>query len=200
MSGGMVLLPGGGPPCPAHVTTVAFITANSRSFHSLGTVFLETQTFTPYHAGVPISIKMLTQYCTATDYVIPYAGALPLKSVMPIKHLKRCATVSLVGFTDSADYSFLGEMPQLTHLYITSIIRPIVAGQTEQAGGNNPILRDISWITKLPNLQTVNFFGCSSLVDITPLKELKRLKQLDLRFTGEQNTECITNPGITIIK
>jgi hypothetical protein len=119
---------------------------------------------------------------------------------MSIKHLKHCTTVSLVGFIDSADYSFLGEMPQLTHLYITSIVRTGGAPTTEQAGGHNPILSNISWITKLPNLHTVNFFGCSRLVDITPLKELKHLKQLDLRFTGIKNTECITSPGITILK
>ena len=201
MSGGMVLLPGGGPPCPAHVTTVAFIPANSKSFHySTPTVFLETQSFTPNHLGTPITIKMPTQYCTATDYVIPYAGALPLKSVMPVKHLKHCTTLALVGFTDSADFSFLGEMSQLTQLYITSTIRPVAAGQPEQAAGNHPRLSNISWITKLTHLQTVNFFGCSSLVDITPLKELKKLQQLDLRFTGVKNTECITSPGITITK
>jgi len=204
MSGGMVLLPGGGPPCPAHVTTVAFIPANSKSFHSLGTAyFSETQSYSTYSpsGSHTISIKMPIQYCTATDYVIAYSGNLPLKSVMPVKYLKHCTTLSLVGFMNpSDDFSFLGEMPQLTHLYITSIIRPGAAGQPEHAAGNHPRLSNISWITKLPNLQTVNFFGCSSLVDITPLKELKRLKQLDLRFTGVKNTECITSPGITITK
>jgi hypothetical protein len=200
MSGGMILLPGGGPPCPAHINTVAFIPGSSTSFHSLGTIFLDTQSFTPNHLGTPITIKMPSQYCTSTDYVIPYTGTLPLKSIMPIKHLKHCTIVSLVGFTDSADYSFLGEMPQLTHLYITSIVRRTATPSTEQGGGNNPILSNISWITKLPNLHSVNFFGCSRLVDITPLKELKNLKQLDLRFTGVKNTECITCPEITIVK
>jgi hypothetical protein len=199
MSGGMVLLPGGGAPCPPHVTTVAFVVTNSKSFHSLGTVFSDTQSFTPIHSP-PIPVKIPTQYCTATDYVIPYAGTLPLKSIMPVKHLKHCTTLSLVGFMNpSDDFSFLGEMPQLTHLYITSIIRG-VAPNPDQAAGNHPRLSNISWITKLPNLHTVNFFGCSSLVDITPLKELKHLKLLDLRFTGVKNTECITSPGITITK
>jgi hypothetical protein len=201
MSGGMVLLPGGGPPCPAHVTTVAFIATNSKSFHSLGTTFLDSQTFTPVHSGVSISIKMPAHYCTATDYIIPYSGSLPLKSLMPVKHLKLCTTLSLVGFADRfTDFSFLGDMSQLRNLYITSAIRGTTGQPDLAVPGTNPHLTNISWITKLPNLHAVNFFGCSHLVDITPLKELKQLKLLDLRFTGVKNTECITSPGITITK
>jgi len=105
-----------------------------------------------------------------------------------------------VGFTDSADFSFLGDMTQLTHLYITSLIGGTVNQADCTNNGQNPILTDISWITKLPSLHTVNFFGCTKLVDISPLAKLPALKQLDIRFTGVNNTSSLTNPGLTITK
>jgi hypothetical protein len=204
MSGGMVLLPGGGPPCPAHMTTVAFIGNGSKSFHSLGPLFSDTISLMGQVPGNPhqhmMPIKAPYQYCNASQYIIPYSGSMPLKSLYPIKHLKHCKTLSLVGFTDSADFSFLGAMTQLTHLYITSLIGGTVNQADCTNNDQNPILTDISWITKLTSLQTVNFFGCTKLIDISPLAKLPALKQLDIRFTGVNNTSSLTNPGLTITK
>jgi len=205
MSGGMVLLPGGGAPCPASIGVVAFIWNNSKSFHSFGTIFSDTMSIMiPYPNGSGTSyastIKAPYQYCNASEYVIPYSSTIPLKLLHAIKHLKKCTYLSLVGFTDSADYSFLGAMPQLTHLYITSMIGGTNNTTDCTNTGQNPILTDISWITKLTKLQTVNFFGCTRLVDISPLATLPSLKQLDIRFTGVNNTSGLTNPGLAITK
>ena len=205
MSGGMVLLPGGGPPCPAHATTVAFIGSGSKSFHSFGTIFSDTMSIMiPHTNGTPYAstIKAPYQHCyAASQYIIPYSvNTIPLKSLHAIKHLKQCTILSLVGFTDSADYSFLGAMPQLTHLCITSLIGGTNHTTDCTNTGQNPILTDISWITKLTHLQTVNFFGCTKLVDISPLATLPSLKQLDIRVTGVNNTSGLTTPGLAITK
>jgi hypothetical protein len=203
MSGGMVLLPGGGAPCPASISVVAFIWNDSKSFHSFGSVFSDTinvMTQHPNGGQYRMHIKTPYQYCNASEYVIPYSSTIPLKSLHPIKHLKHCTTLSLVGFTDSADFSFLGAMPQLTHLYITSMIGGTNNTTDCTNTGQNPILTDISWITALTKLQTVNFFGCTKLIDISPLATLPSLKQLDIRFTGVNNTSSLTNPGLAITK
>jgi len=190
MSGGMVMLPGGGPPCPEDTVTVEFVFNGGRSIRTLNT----------YTSTNPSGFKIPTQYCSQGQYIIPYDSIISIKSLRQLKYLKRCTTLCLAGFCDSPDFSFIGEMKQLQYLYITSHAN---AGATHQEctnGGRNPSLTNISWITNLTNLHHVSFFGCTQLVDITPLKELKNLKILDIRFTGVKNTECVVNPGLTITK
>ena len=189
MTGGMIMLPGGGPPCPEDTTTLEFAVNGAKSVRTLSV----------YQHTNPTGYKILTQYCSQGQYLIPY-DMISLKSIKQLKYLKRCTTLCLAGFADSPDFSFLGEMKQLQYLYITSM-----AGGTPNTpdcanNGRNPLLKDISWITKLTNLHHVSFFGCTQLVDITPLKELKTLKILDIRYTGVKNTECLVNPGLTITK
>ena len=189
MGGGMVLLPGGGPPCPHDTTTLEFAFNGAKSVRALN-IMTHTN---------PAGVKVIAQYCSQGQYIIPHDG-LTLKSISQVKYLKRCTTLCLAGFIDSVDFSFIGEMKQLQYLYITSM-----AGGTNGTidctnSGRNPPLTNISWITNLKHLHHVSFFGCTQLVDITPLKELVNLKQLDIRFTGVKNTECLVNPGLTITK
>jgi hypothetical protein len=189
MGGGMIMLPGGGPPCPHDTTTVEFAINGAKSVRGLTTMT---------HTN-PAGVKVITQYCSQTQYIIPHDG-LSLKSISQVKYLKRCTTLCLAGFNDSPDFSFIGEMKQLQYLYITCLANGTNGTADCTNGGRNPPLKDISWITNLKSLHHVSFFGCTSLVDITPLKELKNLKQLDIRFTGVKNTECLVDPGLTITK
>lgn len=128
-----------------------------------------------------------------------------LKSIQNLKYLKECKQVTLSGCNELTDYSPLGEMPWITHL-------TIVGSRTWQQnpqngnqwswmnGGNNPSLTDISWVKNLKNLQTLVFTGCSSLSNITPLKDLPNLRTLDIRETGVRNTDFLINPNLTITK
>ena len=189
MGGGMVMLPGGGPPCPQDTTIVEFAFNGAKSVRALNTMT---------HTN-PAGAKVITQYCSQSKYIIPHDG-LTLKSISQVKYLKRCTTLCLAGFIDSGDYSFIGEMKQLQYLYITSLAGGTNGTSDCTNSGRNPPLTNISWITNLKHLHHVSFFGCTQLVDITPLKELVNLKQLDIRFTGVKNTECLVNPGLTITK
>ena len=194
MGGGMVMLPGGGPPCPEDTVTVEFAVTGAKSVRTS-----TTYTNTTHYPSIG-NIKTPTQYCSQGQYIIPYDGTIPLKSIRQLKYLKRCTTLCLAGFTDYGDISFIGEMKQLQYLYITSQAGGANGTADCTNSGRNPPLTNISWITNLKHLHHVSFFGCTQLVDITPLKELVNLKQLDIRFTGVKNTECLVNPGLTITK
>jgi hypothetical protein len=194
MSGGMIMLPGGGPPCPEDTTTLELAISGAKSVRTLNTYINTTNV-----PGLGL-IKTPTQYCSQGQYIIPYEGTIFVKSISQVKYLKRCTTLCLAGFINSGDYSFLGEMKQLQYLYITSKAGGTNGTNDCTNSGHNPTLTNISWITNLKSLHHVSFFGCTSLVDITPLKELKNLKQLDIRFTGVKNTECLVDPGLTITK
>lgn len=123
-----------------------------------------------------------------------------LTSISNLKYLKQCKQLTLSGCSDLTDYSPLGEMTWLTHLTIvssrqfTSGGNPIVYGNM----GNNPVLKDLTWISNLKNLESLTLLGCSHLSDITPLKDLPKLKTLDIRETAVRNTSFLTTGGLTI--
>jgi hypothetical protein len=50
------------------------------------------------------------------------------------------------------------------------------------------VLVDISWIKKLTNIESVTFYNCKELTNISPLLELKKLKSVNIRESGVQNT------------
>jgi hypothetical protein len=125
-----------------------------------------------------------------------------LTSISNLKYMKHVKQVTLSGCTELSDYSTLGEMPWLTHITIVSSRQ-----WTHSAGawgwnnaGNNPTLNNISWIKNLKNLQSLTLLGCSSLSDITPLKELPNLRELDIRETAVRNTDFLVNPNLKITK
>lgn len=127
-----------------------------------------------------------------------------LKNISNLKYLKDCKQVTLSGCNELTDYSPLGDMPWITHLTIVSSRQWIQAPPNNQwqwgNAGNNPAIKDISWIKNLKNLQSLTFLGCSSLSDITPLKDLPNLKTLDIRETMVRNTDFLINPNLTITK
>jgi hypothetical protein len=129
-----------------------------------------------------------------------------LTSISNMKYLKNCKQVTLSGCMELADYATLGEMPWLTHITIVSS-RQWAQHNTSNGtqwtwanAGNNPPLRDISWVKNLKSLQNLTLLGCSSLSDITPLKELPNLKELDIRETAVRNTDFLVNPNLKITK
>jgi hypothetical protein len=91
-----------------------------------------------------------------------------------LKYLKKCEILSITNPT-TKDFSPIGEMSSLTTLHISF---------------SNPStdLVDISWIKKLTKLEMVLLFNCKGLTDISPLLGLKKLKSIDIRGSGVQNT------------
>jgi hypothetical protein len=129
-----------------------------------------------------------------------------LTNITNLKFLKNCTSITLSGCSKVSDYSILSTLTKLQNLCIIDSRNTHYAttnvGTSIQNGsaGNNPQLKDISWIRVLKNLRTVSFQGCSQLVDITPLKDLPHLTNLDVRETGVKNTEFLTHAGLTIVK
>lgn len=129
-----------------------------------------------------------------------------LTSLSNLKYLKHCKQLTLSGCMEVADYSVLGEMPWITHLTIVSS-RQWAQHNTSNGNqwswvnaGNNPTITNISWIKNIKNLQSLTLLGCSSLSDITPLKDLPNLRELDIRETGVRNTDFLINPNLKITK
>lgn len=122
-----------------------------------------------------------------------------LTSIANIKYLKECKSLVLSGCHELRDFEPLGKMTSLTHLSIINT-RGWNQNAPHQAIGNNPTLTDIKWIKHLKNLQSVSFLGCTQLSDITPLRELPNLRELDIRETAVRNTDFLLNPNLKITK
>jgi hypothetical protein len=129
----------------------------------------------------------------------PHNGIHNLKN---LKYMRSCTQLVVSGTSELRDYSPIGEMPHLTHLTIVSSrsINPHSNPIQYPNQGNNPILTDIKWVKNLKNLQSLTLLGCSSLSDITPLKDLPNLRELDIRETAVRNTDFLINPNLKITK
>ncbi len=149
------------------------------------------------HGGYPQSITLEN---SPNTYVFD-----DLTNISNLKYLKNCTTLTISGGVNVTHYNTLSSLKNLQTLSILNT-RSIggLNSSTNQLvnnpGGNNPQLKDISWIRSLKNLRSVSFQGCSQLLDITPLKDLPNLTNLDVRETGVKNTEFLTHAGLTIVK
>lgn len=125
-----------------------------------------------------------------------------MTSIQNLKYLKKCTSLTLSGTINVQDYSVIGELTGLTSLSIVSSrsFNPNNYGTNGTNAGNNPPLRDLKWIKNLKNLQSLILLGCTELSDITPLKDLPNLKELDIRETGVRNTDFLVNPNLKITK
>jgi Leucine-rich repeat (LRR) protein len=123
-----------------------------------------------------------------------------LTSISNVKYLKTCKQITISGSQELADYSTLGEMPWLTHITIISSRQYQNNPSIWVNAGNHPTLRDISWIKNLKSLHSLTLIGCASLSDITPLKDLPNLRELDIRETAVRNTDFLINPNLKITK
>jgi hypothetical protein len=97
-----------------------------------------------------------------------------LNNLNNVKYLRKCETFSITNPT-TKDFSPIGHMTSLKNLHIafTSASTALV---------------DISWIEKLTNLESVIFYNCKCLTNITSLLFLKKLKSIDIRGSNVQNT------------
>ena len=125
-----------------------------------------------------------------------------IKNIKNLKYLRNCTILTISGTSELTDYSPIGEMSWLTSLSIISARNATSNNGTPvySNAGNNPTLNNISWVKNLKNLTNLNLIGCSSLSDITPLKDLPSLRTLDIRETAVRNTDFLMNPNLTITK
>lgn len=108
-----------------------------------------------------------------------------LNNFSNLKYLTNCETLYITNLKNK-DFSPIGYMTSLKALHI-SFTNPC----------SDPI--DIPWIKNLSNLESAVFFNCKGLVNITPLVGLKKLKSIDIRGSGIQNT-AILGTHVTITR
>jgi len=63
---------------------------------------------------------------------------------------------------------------------------------------SHPNLLSISWISNLKNLKSASFQGCGSLSEVSPLKSLINLTELNVKNTNVKNTAFLANSKLTI--
>ena len=117
-----------------------------------------------------------TSYNSSTYTPFPFNACNSLKNLTNLSFLQKCHSLRLV-FPQATDYSAIGKMTSLKNL---SIINPVSTTQM-----------NINWITTLVNLETALFFGCKELTDISPLTKLLKIKTIDIRNSGVQNTSML---------
>jgi hypothetical protein len=108
-----------------------------------------------------------------------------LNDLTNVKYLKKCEILSITNPT-TKDFSPIGHMTSLKNLHISF-------------SNGSTVLVDISWIKKLTNIESVIFYNCKGLTNISPLLELKKLKSVDIRGSGVQNT-AILGTHVTITR
>ena len=132
-----------------------------------------------------ISPSKTPGYAYVSDLI--YSQFASVHSLKQVKYLTNCNSLHIINYQTAKpvkDLQSIGALRKLTSLTLTYISN----------------LTDISWIESLTELDSVIFYGCRSLVDITPLRKLTKLKTLDIRLTGVKNTDYLTNSGLTILK
>jgi Leucine-rich repeat (LRR) protein len=108
--------------------------------------------------------------------------------------------------TDCSVFQFLPNLTgltiigsrKLTAIHPANPNTPTNVENTEIPG--TPTITHLNWITGLKNLQTLVLVGCKNLSDISALKDLPNLKELDIRETAVKNTDFLTNSNLKIIK
>ncbi len=210
--GETIVLPGCDYAIPTNITSLTLVlngteidTNGSGTFHSSmynGLRFNNTNyqniAQTSYPLGTQPGYAITLHQNPSPTYVFN-----SLKNITNLKYLKNLTSLSIWGASELTDYSVLKELKNLTSLCIASARKSAHIGNNAmkpQNAGNNPPLKDVTWIEGLTNLTSVSFLGCSQLVNITPLKKLNSLQSLDIRETGVKNTDFLTNAGLTIVK
>jgi hypothetical protein len=119
-----------------------------------------------------------------------------LKSIKNLKYCKNLNSLTICGAQELSDYT----LSDLKNLHTLNIIANFgLHNPLYKVKDSNPPLIDISWISNLKNLQKVSFQGCTNLVNISSLKDLPNLTEVDLRDTGVKNTGFLASSKLKII-
>ncbi len=135
---------------------------------------------------------------------IPYLN--PIKN---LKYIKNLSYLTIAGMPLSdTDCSIFQYLPNLTGLTISGSRKVCYPPQTPHTPTNmentempgTPTITHLNWITNLKHLQTLVLVGCKNLSDISALKDLPNLKELDIRETAVKNTDFLTSSQLKITK
>ena len=178
---GFVAIGGNGPPCPIDATSVVVSVSNQANSYYYNNRWGKDYFHLSIYSG------------TGTEGIASLKG---------FQYLTKCTTLVIGGCHPSLkDFSALGFMTSLQSL---TIMCDTDGSGLNQGGcnGAKPQLRDISWISKLVNLRTLNFHGCEHLADLTPLKPLRNLTSLRISQTAVTNTDwlSVSKPKCVITK
>ncbi len=122
-------------------------------------------------------------------------------SLKNIKHFKQLTHLVIAGIQTVRFANAIGALTRLTHLTIIGVHKVQWGHNNNQCMNvQSNDIKDISWVKNLPNLQTLILKGCKNIMDITVLKDMPQLKELDIRDTGVRNTDFLTNPSLKITK
>lgn len=129
----------------------------------------------------------------------PFNTFLSLKN---LKYLKNLIYLTICGSSESTNYESIGELHKLQELKIISNMQSQHCGTPAEwqytPKDSHPNLQNISWISNLKNLKSVCFQGCGSLSEISPIKGLSNLTELNVKNTQVKNTAFLANPKLTI--
>lgn len=187
-AGSIVSIGGGGPPCPIDATSVSICLSPNA-----------------WNQGAPNGAYK-NSYGKEYFHMSIYTGngKEGIDSVKGFEYLTNCTSLILSGFKGvRVDFTPLGKMTSLQTLRIISETNHTGNNPEQMGGYTGPAyLTDISWITNLKQLTAVSFYGCTSLSDITPLKELPNLTSVIITKTAVTNTDwlSVSKPKCVITK
>lgn len=116
-----------------------------------------------------------------------------------------CTSLCVVSNTIT-DFSPIQYMESLTELTICGYLQWTGGGAYPFSLYQPALLKDISWIGRLKNLQVLRLIGCTHLTDTDPrtnlknLNGLKNLKTLDIRLSSGLTNFTSLNPHLTVLK
>jgi len=133
------------------------------------------------------------------EKVYTFNAFLSLKN---LKYMKNLTQLTICGSSECTNYESIGEIGRLQELKIVSNMQSQQCGSPPQwqytPKDSQPNLQNISWISNLKNLKTVSFQGCATLSEISAIKELPNLTELNVKNTSVKNTAFLANPKLTI--
>lgn len=199
ISSGCVVIPGVRQSISRESTTLILIKDNTMmpngyiysSWYPYGRIH-QNQSWNPTAPAGATGANWQIQSGDTTGYTFT-----TMKSLSNLKYLTSLTYLCISGANELTDYSYLKHLVNLTKLEIVSSRS---GSDGSQSGGNNPQLTDIQWIVFLTKLKSVSFLGCNRLTDITPLKDLPNLEELNIRETAVKNTDFLTNSSLKITK
>jgi len=117
-------------------------------------------------------------------------------SLKNLKYLKNLTHLTICGSSECTNYESIGELHKLQELKIISNMQSNNSKYIVK--DSHPNLLSISWISNLKNLKSASFQGCGSLSEVSPLKSLINLTELNVKNTNVKNTAFLANSKLTI--
>jgi hypothetical protein len=212
-SGDFVVLPGCDYAIPTSLTSLKLV----RSGSCLMDDFYYSSAYPQMKCAPVLNMNILNNPYTNVNWQSD-TGAFPILTkitLQNIKYLTKVSSLTLAGLELSDDDIYIFQsLTNLTSLTIINSRQCLIVTETVNGYNQNvkkpnttnqyifgtPTITHLNWITGLKNLQTLVLVGCKNLSDISALKDLPNLKELDIRETAVKNTDFLTSSQLKITK